>query len=286
MQPDTAAVMARAAQENFPVALRVLPKQSRGHLQAIYGYARLVDNLGDEHVGDRAAALNWVESEIDALFAGSPRHEIFQRLGTTIQEFNVSREPFDALLAANRLDQHKHRYATWEELLEYCELSANPVGHLVLAVFRATTPQRIALSDSICSGLQVVEHLQDISEDARNGRIYLPAEDMDRFGVSTEDLLAPVATTELRNLVAFEARRARALLDQGSELVATLRGSARLAIAGFVAGGIANTDAIEAAGCEVLSQLRKAGKARVARRLASGLFRSYVRSGTSQRLRT
>ena len=274
------AVMARAPSENFPVALRLLPKAVQGHLRAIYGYARLVDNLGDEYPGDRLAALDWVEAQLDDLFAGAPRHEAFVRLTPTVEQFDLDRGPFDGLLAANRLDQHKTSYADFDELMEYCELSANPVGHLVLAVFEAATPDRLAASDQVCSGLQVLEHLQDVGEDAANGRVYLPADDMDRFGVDVEDLGAPVASANLRGLVAYEASRARAMLEGGRGLVASLRGPARLAVAGFVAGGLANLDALEAAGFEVLSRTRKAGAARVLGRLAGVYLAGALRRGT------
>ncbi len=260
-------VMARAATENFPVALRVLPRRVRRHLRAIYGYARLVDNLGDEYPGDRPAALDWLEAQIDDLYAGAPRHPVFVQLAPTVGAFDIPRAPFDGLLAANRVDQTKTSYATWEELLGYCELSANPVGRLVLAVFEASTPQRLAASDAVCSGLQVLEHLQDIGEDAAMGRIYLPADDMARFGCVPADLHAPAASEGLRELVAFEAGRAREMLESGRPLVRSLRGHARLAIAGFTAGGLANLDAIEAAGYDVLSTGVKAGAARLLRRL-------------------
>ena len=263
---DIDAIMARASGENFPVALRVLPGRLRAHLEAIYGYARLVDNLGDEYPGDRAAALDWLEDQIDDLYAGSPRHPVFRRLDATVRAFDIPRTPFDGLLAANRLDQTKGDYADWDDLLAYCELSANPVGRLVLAVFEASTPDRIAASDAVCSGLQVLEHLQDVAEDAAAGRAYLPAADMDRFGCTRADLAAPVAGEPLRRLVAFEAARARELLECGRDLVASLRGWARLAIAGFVAGGLAGLDAVEAARCEVLSTTRQAGAVRLLRR--------------------
>ena len=259
--------MARAPHENFPVALRVLPKAVRGHLRAIYGYARLVDNLGDEYPGDRLAALDWVEAQLDDLFAGSPRHEAFVQLAPTVARFAIDRTPFDRLLAANRLDQRKTSYADFDELLEYCTLSANPVGHLVLAVFESDTPDRLAASDQICSGLQVLEHLQDVAEDAAMGRVYLPADDMERFSVTVEDLRAPEATVQLRGLVAYEASRARAMFDRGGWLVGSLRGSARLAVAGFLAGGLAGLDALAAADFEVLGRVRKASSARVLRRL-------------------
>ena len=183
--------MARASGENFPVALRLLPRAVRHHLRAIYGYARLVDNLGDEYPGDRHAALDWVEDQLDSLFAGTPRHEAFVQLAPTVQRFGLAREPFDQLLAANRLDQHKSRYEDFDELLGYCKLSANPVGHLVLAVFEASTPERVAASDDVCGGLQVLEHLQDVAEDAAMGRVYLPVEDMAHFGVAATTTCEP-----------------------------------------------------------------------------------------------
>ncbi|MDE0138950.1 MAG: squalene synthase HpnC [bacterium] len=260
------AVMAKAGAENFPVALRLLPRETRRHLEAIYGYARLVDDLGDEFPGDRSAALDWVDSELDALFSGSPRHPVFRRLAPMVDGFGVPRRPFDRLLAANRLDQHKTRYETRQELLDYCALSANPVGHMVLAVFEATTPERLAASDAVCSGLQVLEHLQDVAEDARAGRVYLPAEDMARFGCSVEDLSAPEAGTALRELVAYESGFARELVEEGFPLVRSLTGYARLAISGFVAGGLAGLDAIEKAGFEVLGGTRRAGRAGILRR--------------------
>ena len=259
--------MAQAAHENFPVALRLLPKAVQGHLRAIYGYARLVDNLGDEYPGDRVAALDWVEAQLDGLFSGTPGHEAFVQLAPTVERFGLARGPFDQLLAANRLDQHKTRYADFGELMQYCTLSANPVGHLVLAVFEAATPERLAASDDVCSGLQVLEHLQDVGEDAARGRIYLPADDMARFGVTEHDLHAPVAPANLRGLVAYEASRARAMVENGRGLVASLHRSARLAVAGFVAGGLAGLDALEGADFDVLGGTRKAGRARVLGRL-------------------
>lgn len=278
---DIDAVLARASGENFPVALGVLPRRLRAHLTAIYGYARLVDNLGDEYGGDRSAALDWLESQIDDLYAGAPRHDVFRRLAVTVQAFDIPRTPFDQLLAANRLDQTKTGYADWEDLLGYCELSANPVGHLVLAVLEASTPQRRAASDAVCSGLQVLEHLQDVGEDAAAGRVYLPATDMARFGCTPADLAAPVAGEPLRRLVAFECDRARELLAEGRALVASLRGFGRLAVTGFVAGGLAGLDAIEAAEFEVLGATRTAGTGRLLRRAVPLYLGAVLGRGSS-----
>lgn len=258
--------MARAVHENFPVALRVLPDHLRRHLQAVYGYARLTDNLGDEHPGDRSAALDWLEEQLDELFAGTASHPVFHQLLPTVSAFGLSRSPFDRLLAANRLDQRKRSYDDWDDLMKYCELSANPVGHLVLAVFESTTDERLAASDAVCSGLQVLEHLQDLAEDARAGRIYMPADDMRRFGCTPEDLLEPVTGEKLRRLVEHQVGRTRQMLERGRWLVASLRGHARLAVAGFVAGGLAGLDAIEAARFDVLGGKRQAGALRLFRR--------------------
>lgn len=274
--------MARAVHENFPVALRALPDNLRRHLQAIYGYARLTDNLGDEYPGDRLAALDWLDEQLEDLFAGNASHPVFRELLPTVKAFGLSRTPFDRLLAANRMDQHKKSYANWDELMEYCRLSANPVGHLVLAVCESATDDRTAASDAVCSGLQVLEHLQDLGEDARAGRIYMPADDMERFGCAPGDLLAPVTGERLRKLVAYQVGRTRGLVDEGRWLVASLRGYPRLAVAGFVAGGLAGLDAISAARFDVLGGNRQAGNLRLIRRLVPLYLGSLARRRPSR----
>ena len=251
--PDGAALLARARRENFPVALRVLSRAQRTHLLALYGFARLADELGDEAPGDRLALLDRLESEFDRVLAGEPVGEpVLARLAPTLRELALPAEPFRQLIEANRRDQRVTRYASWAELCDYCALSANPVGRLVLHVFDAATPDRFAASDAICTALQLVEHCQDVSEDLARGRLYLPAEDLARFGCREADLRAASADAGVRALLRFEVERARALLDVGSSLVRTLRGRARLAVAGFVAGGRAAADAIESRGFDVL----------------------------------
>lgn len=271
------ATMSRAASENFPVALKVLPAQVRRHLEAIYGYARLVDDLGDEYSGDRSAALDWVAVQLEALFAGTHSHPIFRQLAPTVEHLGLSRLYFDRLLEANRLDQRKTSYTDWDDLLEYCDLSANPVGRLVLAVFGVDSSECEKYSDDVCSALQVLEHLQDVGEDAQAGRIYLPTEDMKRFNVHREHLLQPVAGTALRELISHEADKARHLLASGHELTASLRGHARLAVAGFTAGGFAGLEAIGAADFDVLSGLRKAGKSRLLKWFAKTYTKAVIK---------
>ncbi len=257
--PDERAVLERAGGENFTVASVLLGRRTARHLTAIYGFARLVDELGDTVSGDRLAQLDWLETELDRAYAGTATHPLLQRLTPTLRELVLPRGPFVRLIDANRRDQEQTVYATWEELLDYCTLSANPVGELVLHVFGAATAENIALSDSVCTALQVAEHLQDVAEDFRAGRIYLPAEDLHRFDVAADDLGLPSAPAELRELVGFETERTRALLEQGGVLVGRLHGRARFAVAGYVAGGHAALDAIEAAGYDVLAGAPTAG---------------------------
>jgi squalene synthase HpnC len=263
--PTPAAVMARAGGENFPVASRLLPRATREHLLALYGFARLVDELGDTGVGgtdDRLVALDWLESELQRAYANQARHPLLVQLQATVRECALPREPFTRLIEANRADQRVRSYDTWEQLLGYCHLSADPVGELVLGVFGHATPERVALSDRICTALQLVEHLQDVAEDLRAGRIYLPAEDRERFGCAEEDLAEPHAGWHMKGLIAFEVARTRALLREGLPLIARLHGRERLAVAGFAAGGEAALEAIERAGYDVLAGPPRASRAR------------------------
>ncbi|HXX48997.1 MAG TPA: squalene synthase HpnC [Myxococcota bacterium] len=264
---DAPALLARSEGENFPVALFVLSRAQRRHLLAIYGFARLCDELGDSAPGDRLAQLDWLLGDLDRAFAGAAQHPLVQRLTPSLAELSLPRAPFAALIEANRRDQTKTRYATWAELAEYCEYSANPVGRLVLHVFRAATAERFALSDQVCTALQLAEHCQDVAEDFRAGRVYLPAEDLARFGASESELAKPSASPALRQVLRFEVARARALLDSGSALVRTLAGRGRLAVAGFIAGGRAALDAIERADFDVLATEAKPRKRDLARRL-------------------
>lgn len=251
--PTTDAVLAQAADENFPVALRVLGPRTARHLTAIYGFARLVDDIGDEAPGDRAALLDWVDEQLDRIYAGiRPEHELMCRLAATVAERGLPQEPLRRLVQANRQDQTVTRYEHFEDLLDYCRLSAAPVGELVLHVFGAATDERILLSDRICAGLQVVEHLQDVAEDFARGRVYLPREDLARFGCDEGELGGARVSPPLRELLAFETARARSLLDAGAPLARTLRLRPRLAVAGFVAGGRAALDALDRSGYEVL----------------------------------
>jgi len=270
--PTAAAVMARAGGENFPVAGRLLGAAARSDLQAIYGFARLVDEVGDALAGDRLAALDWLEDELDRAFLGEAEHPLLIALQPTLARRALGREPFVRLIEANRMDQHVHGYRSWEQLRGYCSLSADPVGEMVLAVFEAATPARIELSNSICTGLQLVEHCQDVAEDLAAGRVYLPEEDLERFGAGREQLGEAHAGEALRQVLAFEVARARGLFSHGAPLIDELHGRARLTVAAFLAGGRAAAGAIERAGYDVLPGAPRAGRGALALALARTLL--------------
>src|SRR5581483_11889570 len=263
--PSADSVRRRAGSENFSVASLVLGPRTRRHLLAVYGFARLVDEVGDHAPGDRLAALDEVELELDRAFGGTAQTELFQALTSTLRDLGLRREPFARLIEANRRDQVEHDYETWGDLVAYCDLSANPVGELVLAVFGAGTPNRVRLSDDVCTALQLIEHVQDVREDALQGRVYMPLEDREAFGVDEVELTGEAATPAIRSLVAFECARADELLRSGDELVASLRRRARLAVAGYVGGGRAQLAAVSAAGYEVLASTPAATGAAKAR---------------------
>ena len=269
--PPEAIVMAQAGTENFPVASRVLPRRVRGHLLALYGFARLVDDVGDEASGDRLALLDWLDAEVDRVYAGAPTVPVTARLAATVRACAIRPDPLRALIAANRQDQRITRYETIDDLFAYCELSANSVGRLVLAVLGAATPERVRLADAICTGLQLTEHLQDVVEDLDRGRVYLPLADLARFGCEVDDLRRRPAGAQVRSLLAFEVGRARSLLAAGAPLVRTLRGRPALAVAGFVAGGRAALDAIQRAGYDVSGGPPRPSRTMYARALAATL---------------
>jgi len=301
----------RAAGENFPVALKILPTSRRRHLMAAYRFARTTDDIGDQAPPDqRLALLDDLEADLRRLYAGqdgapgqgapgqgapgqgapgqgaagqeadgeeadgeAPRSQVVRGLGPAVAECAIPMQPFLDLIEANRQDQVVSRYPAFDDLLGYCRLSANPVGRIVLHVFGCFTQPRAELSDSICTALQLAEHWQDVAEDLRAGRIYLPGEDLDAYGCTEQDLAQASAPPKVRELMAFETRRARELQDAGAPLIGTLRGAARLAVAGYVAGGRAALAAITAAGHDVLRETPRPGK----RRVAGELILAYAR---------
>jgi squalene synthase HpnC len=274
--PSTDAVLGQAGAENFRVASRLLPGAVRSHLLAVYGFARLADDIGDEAPGDRVALLDWLETELERAATGEATHPLLTRLTPTIRRFDLPLDPFLRLIEANRRDQVIHRYETFDDLLGYCQLSAAPVGELVLRIFEVSTPARIALSDDVCNGLQIVEHLQDVAEDLASDRVYLPQADLRAYGCAEADLHAPRAGAALRTALRYEAGRARRLLGSVTPLARQLPLQPRVAVCGFAAGGLAALDAIDQAGYEVLGQRCRPRPARVGLHLVGNLVAASV----------
>jgi squalene synthase HpnC len=267
---ELADIAARAAGENFPVGSVLFPKPLRPHIRALYCYARLVDELGDAYEGDRLAALDELEGEVDAAFAGQATWPVLRNAQPTIREFDLPREPFLRLIEANRMDQRIAAYETWADVKHYCVHSADPCGRLVLGVLRRLDdPELVAASDSVCTGLQLVNFLQDVPRDLELGRIYLPAEDRRAFGNPPLDR----PSEELRSLLRFEGRRAAELLAAGDVLRKRIGGRLGRAVALFGRGGLAALDALESAGWDVFSRRPRPSRARLAREAALVLVR-------------
>lgn len=267
---DVAEVAARAAGENFPVGSVLFPRPLRGHVRALYCYARLVDELGDAYEGDRLAALDELEGQVDAAFAGEATWPVLRNVQPTIREFDLPREPFLRLIEANRIDQRVSSYETWGDLKHYCVHSADPCGRLVLGVLRLLDePELVAASDDVCTGLQLVNFLQDVPRDLELGRVYLPAEDRRRFGDPALDR----PSEQLRELLRFEAGRAAGLLSAGELLRLRIGGRLGRAVALFARGGLAALDVLEAAGWDVFTRRPRPSRTRLAREAAAVLLR-------------
>jgi squalene synthase HpnC len=258
---DVATVARRARTENFPVASLLFPRCLRPHLRAIYGFARLVDILGDEVEGDRLAALDELEREVDACYTGAPSWPVMRVLQPTVREFRLPRRPFLRLIEANRMDQRVSEYETWDDLREYCRHSADPVGRLVLGLLRlADETDLVGASDDVCTGLQLVNFLQDVPRDLELGRIYLPADDRRRFLVTVLDR----PNAELTELLRFEAGRARGLLGGGRVLQSRIGGRVGRAVGLFARGGLAALDALEAAQWDIYTQRPRPSRTKLA----------------------
>jgi squalene synthase HpnC len=262
---EVAEVAARAAGENFPVGSILFPRRLRPHVRALYCYARLVDELGDAYEGDRMAALAELAGEVELLFTGRPTWPVLRNVQPTVREFDLPREPFDRLIEANRMDQQVAEYETWDDLKWYCVHSADPCGRLVLGVLRRLDdPGLVAASDSVCTGLQLVNFLQDVPRDLELGRIYLPAEDRRRFGDPPLDRRSAGLTALLR----FEAERAASLLAAADILRQGIGGRLGRAVALFGRGGRAALDSLESAGWDLFTQRPRPSRARLAREAA------------------
>lgn len=265
------AIAARSAAqmggENFPVALRVVPARPRAHLARVYGFARFIDDVGD--TGDTSPAerlqlLDQVEADVRALESGGAVLTPVLALRPLVDECGVPLDPFLDLIEANRVDQRVSRYPAFADLLDYCRLSAAPVGRLVLYVAGAATELNVGDSDAVCAALQVLEHCQDVGEDALAGRIYLPANELAAAGIDNDQLLASTTSGRLRSVISVQADRSVTLLERGAPLVRRLSGWARVAVAGYVGGGLATADALRRADYDVLAHAVRPSRGRTA----------------------
>ena len=239
--------------ENFTVASWLLPRPLRRHMYAVYAYCRGVDDLGDEAEGDRAALLDEWERDLRSCYDDSPSDIRFVALQHTIRRFDIPLAPFLRLIEANRRDQTVNRYSTFAGLLEYCSYSANPVGELVLHLFGYRDERRRRLSDATCTALQLANFWQDVSRDLWKGRIYIPLEDIERFGYNERELLEREYNVSFRRLIRFQVRRTRELFQQGLGLLPLVSGWLRFDLRLFSLGGLAVLDAIERANYDVLT---------------------------------
>jgi squalene synthase HpnC len=277
--------LAESHYENFHVATWFLPRALRPHFQAIYAYCRISDDLGDE-VGDQSAALALLDlwgRELDACYEGRARHPVFVALAETIRACSIPKQPFADLLTAFRQDQVVTRYGTMQEVLQYCRYSANPVGRLVLYACGYCDEERFRLSDATCSALQLANFWQDVRVDFAKGRVYLPQDDMQRFGVSDETIAAGIATTGFRALLDYEVDFARRLFDEGMPLIGLVGRELAVDLDLFSRGGLAILRAIERQDFDVLSArpaIAKRTKLTLVLRAVSGKFLPFLRLGS------
>ena len=246
--------LARSHYENFSIATFFLPKRLREHFYGVYAYCRISDDLGDE-VGDPEASLAlfdvW-ESELDACYNGAPRHPVFVALAETVRACDIPKHEFSDLLRAFRQDQRTTRYETFDGLLGYCRFSANPVGHLVLYLCGYRDAERQRLSNFTCTALQLANFWQDVSVDYQKDRIYLPLDDLRRFGVSESEIADRVATPQFLEMMRFEVSRARQWFNQGLPLISQVDRELALDLELFSRGGMEILNAIEEQGFDVL----------------------------------
>ena len=224
----------------------LLPRRLRHHVRLLYAYCRYVDDLGDEALGNRLTQLDEFAEDVERCYTSTPHHPLLQVFQPTIAEFSLPKEPLLRLIEANRIDQRKNRYETYNELLSYCQYSANPVGHLFLALLGYSDDERKRLADATCTALQLVNFWQDVAEDYEQNRIYIPLEDMERFQVTEQTIADGKATSSFRQLLAFQCERAEQLFYDGLPLTEMIRGIARIDVKLFSYGGLAVLDELAA----------------------------------------
>ena len=273
--------LAKSHYENFVVGSKMVPKKLRPHFYSIYAFSRCVDDLGDMAEGDRLALLDLWEKQLDACYmnaagSGGPTHPYFTALNQTIRLFNIPADPFKMLIEANRRDQKTTRTETFDDLLEYCTYSANPVGHLVLYLCGIKDKKLQRLADLTCTALQLANFWQDVNRDLEIGRIYIPLEDMNRFGISEHQVALGEANDNFRLLMQFEIDRTRQLFIEGYSLAQFLDPAIRTDFALFIRGGLSILQQIERKDFDVLSSRPTVSAYEKGKILASTWIRSKL----------
>ena len=270
--------LAKTHYENFTVGSLLLPRNFRPAFYAVYAFCRHTDDLGDEAPGDRLAQLNAWEDALGEAFNGAePSHPILIALQDVVRRFDIPDTLFRKLIQANRIDQADGRFRTYEDLLHYCDHSANPVGRMVLYVVGDRTEESHLLADATCTALQLANFWQDVKRDYDKGRIYIPLEDMEWFGYTEEELAAGVVNENFRRLMAFEVDRAQQLFEQGFGLIERLNGRIKFDIALFSRGGLTVLESIRKQNYDVLARRPEVSSGRKLRIMASTAVRLAVR---------
>jgi squalene synthase HpnC len=303
--PPAAIRLARSHYENFPVVSWVLPRELRLPLARVYAFARTTDDLGDEGAAtpaERLEALDaWEAGLRDALGSGGsrgpaaagvrggsvpsadavdPRRRILRETAETIRGHDLPLQPFLDMIDANRLDQKQSRYRTMADLLGSCRLSANPIGRIVLRLFGRDDEALHESSDAVCTGLQIANHIQGAGDDIRlRGRVYLPLEDLERFGVAELDLITGRPAPRVRELLRFEIDRARTMLERGRRLPEAFTGRRRAVLRLFVRGGTGILDRLESRLDDVLRERVRVPRASLAMWLAAEGARAWTGGG-------
>ncbi|MGQ9572911.1 MAG: squalene synthase HpnC [Dehalococcoidia bacterium] len=269
--------------ENFTVASWLIPRALRRHVYAVYAFCRYVDDLGDEAPGDRLGLLDDWQAELESCYQSMPAHPILVALRETVRCFAIPPQPFLKLIEANRMDQRINRYRTFEELLRYCDHSANPVGHVFLYLFGYRDAERQRLADATCTALQLTNFWQDIALDLGKGRVYIPLEDMARFGYSEEELGRGAVNDAFRALMAFEVGRTKELFAKGLRLLDMVHGRLRVDLKLFSLGGLAVLKALENNGYDVFHRRPRLSRWQKAALFVRGLLPGWPEVKTQGR---
>ncbi len=270
--------LAHSHYENFPIATLLLPKKLRPHFYSTYAFCRGTDDLGDEAYGDRKSLLTAWEEQLELAYkvGATPSHPFFIALQHTISTFKIPKEPFQRIIEANHRDQRITRHENLDTLKDYCTYSANPVGHIVLYIFGCAKKENFSLSDATCTALQLTNFWQDVKRDYDKGRIYLPLEDMERYGVKEEHIATGEVTDGFKRLMQFEVSRTREMFIEGSRLLKNVPRGLGVDLALFTWGGLETLKSIERIDYDVLSKRPTTSKFKFMKMFAVAAFRSLA----------